>query len=288
MFAIEQVQSRRRAAPALALVTAAVLLAVSLVALRQSRSHKTVVVVPATTVGITCGETVTTSIVVGNDLTCSSGDGLVVGANNITINLNGHTLTGCGTCNRGVINVGHSGVTVENGSVDAWFGGVFTTGATNRLTGIRVSNSRSNGLNIFGAGTLVSSNVVFKNASDSIKVDGANVKLTSNVVRENAGDGVFITPAATGAVVQTNQSENNTTNGIDDQGVATVMTGNVTNGNGGDGIKSATDATATVGTDTANYNGAYGIEGSPSGKDSGGSLAKGNAQATQCKDVVCS
>ena len=109
--------------------------------------------------------------------------------------------------------------------------------------------------------------------------------MTSNVVRENSLAGIQITGTGV-TVVQTNQSENNGGNGIVDGGADATLSGNVTNGNAGDGIRSF-DSTATVASNTANYNGAYGIEASAGGTDGGGNLAKGNTQATQCKDVVC-
>ena len=74
--------------------------------------------------------------------------------------------------------------------------------------------------------------------------------------------------------------------GIGDSGIGTTLTGNVTNANASDGIEA--DPTATIARNTANYNTGYGIKASPGGKDGGGNLAKGNTQATQCKDVVCS
>jgi hypothetical protein len=50
----------------------------------------------------TCGMTITTDVVIGNDLTCSQ-DALVVGADGITIDLGGHTILGVGSdANNGV------------------------------------------------------------------------------------------------------------------------------------------------------------------------------------------
>jgi len=72
-------------------------------------------------VTVTCGESVTTSITVANNLTCAAGDGLSIDAPNITLNLNGHTITGAGT---GVgVSIGQSeptsapGDVLENGTV---------------------------------------------------------------------------------------------------------------------------------------------------------------------------
>ena len=44
-----------------------------------------------------CGDTITTDTTLHADLVNCPGDGLVIGANNITLNLNGHRSTGLGT-----------------------------------------------------------------------------------------------------------------------------------------------------------------------------------------------
>jgi parallel beta-helix repeat protein len=224
------------------------------------------------------------SIVVANDLPCSSGNGLNVGHASITINLNGHTLSGFGGGSYGVNNPGFSAVTIENGTVSGWAEGVVTSGSTNKLSGLRASQNTDTGLVLLGSGSTALGNVLFKNGGFGIRVIASNIKVVSNTVREN-GAGIIVQFGFTGAVFQTNQVENNGGNGIQDDAAGTAMTGNVTNANANDGVFSAGDQTATVASNTANYNG---IEASPGGKDGGGNTAKGNVTAAQCKDVVCS
>jgi len=271
-----------------ALLSALALAGVSALALGHAASPKPVVLVPRATTAVTCGQTITVSIVVGNDLSCASGNGLNVGHASIIINLNGHTFTG-NTASVGVNNSGgFSAVTIENGTVSGWNTGVVTNGSTNKLTGLRATQNNPIGLLLHeGSGSTALNNVSFKNAGVGISATGSNVKVVSNTVRENGGDGITV-QAATGAVVQTNQVENNGSNGIKDQAVGTAITGNVTNANGADGVNSVADGTASIASTTANYNASFGIEASPGGKDGGGDTAKGNGQATQCKDVVCS
>jgi len=289
MAAIEHVQpsGRRPGKIAIAILGTAALVAVTVVALRHSPSPGRVVVLPQATTTVKCGDTITVSITVGNDLANCPSNGLNVGANGIIINLNGHTLTGQ-IGGYGVYNPTFSTVTIENGSVKGWSFGVYDVGPTNKVTGVRASQNDS-GMFVVGTGSTVSADVSFSNTQYGIYVGNAGItgiKVTSNVVRQNGTQGIFVN--GTGTVVQTNQAENNTSNGIYDQGTGNTMTGNITNGNGSDGINSAGDATAAVGTNTANYNSAYGIEAAAGGKDSGGNLAKGNGAAAQCKDVVCS
>src|SRR5436305_12837738 len=67
-----------------------------------------------------CGDTITTSITLTANLACSTPtSGLIVGQNGIVINLNGHSITGPGPAygTVGIMNIGFSHVTVENGAI---------------------------------------------------------------------------------------------------------------------------------------------------------------------------
>jgi parallel beta-helix repeat protein len=76
---------------------------------------------------VTCGETITKDTTLDNDLIDCPGDGIIIGADNITVDLNGHTISGAGTGsgvnNSGVVNQGnfvspgHDWVTIENGTI---------------------------------------------------------------------------------------------------------------------------------------------------------------------------
>src|SRR5215470_817197 len=72
-----------------------------------------------------CGDTITTSVQLRTDLTCP-GDGLIVGADNIVINLDGHTIRGSdGTGSIGIADgvrgPSHSNVTIRNGTIGGYF-----------------------------------------------------------------------------------------------------------------------------------------------------------------------
>ena len=62
-----------------------------------------------------CGEVVTKSIVLGHDLACT-GDGLTIGADGVTIDLNHHSVSGPDTA-AGIRTAGHDGVTVRRGAL---------------------------------------------------------------------------------------------------------------------------------------------------------------------------
>lgn len=69
----------------------------------------------ATGQGVGCGSTITTSVVLQEDLNCS-GTGLVIGADSIVVNLNGHQIVGTGAPGAtGILVNRHSGVQITGG-----------------------------------------------------------------------------------------------------------------------------------------------------------------------------
>jgi hypothetical protein len=105
-------------------------------------------------VTVTCGQIITRDTKVANDLIDCPRHGLVIGAANITLDLNGHTIDGNGVifepcpvdepCNAGIANSGirdgrpingrgFDGVTIANGTVREFAeGGIYITGTRTR------------------------------------------------------------------------------------------------------------------------------------------------------------
>ncbi len=106
-------------------------------------------------VSVDCGETIFTDTKLANDLIDCPNVGIVIGADNITLDLNGHTIDGDAApvegcpadepCDVGIVNTanegarpvngpGHSGVTIKNGSVREFEMGFYGFGIrSNRL-----------------------------------------------------------------------------------------------------------------------------------------------------------
>jgi hypothetical protein len=67
---------------------------------------------------LTCGQTITKDTTLHADLGPCPGDGLVIGATNVKLDLNGHAITGDATGEDvGVLDDGHGGTVVENGRI---------------------------------------------------------------------------------------------------------------------------------------------------------------------------
>src|SRR5215208_6847431 len=108
-----------------------------------------------------CGDTITTDTILHKDLLNCPNNGIIIGADNITLDLNYHTISGDGTaasgcdpeqefCDVGVLNRGHDGVTVVHGSVHEFVVGVWGLNAShNSLLGISSSGNEGAGLGFF-------------------------------------------------------------------------------------------------------------------------------------------
>lgn len=87
-----------------------------------------------------CGQTITSDTTLTADLGPCSNNGLVVGANNITLDLGGYRISGVVGVRgdgAGVLLPNRSGVTVRNGSITAFDGGVaIVNGGGNTVTGV--------------------------------------------------------------------------------------------------------------------------------------------------------
>jgi hypothetical protein len=125
------------AAARLVLLTAAVVGAFALTVGPASANH------------VSCGDTIVADTTLDSDFVNCPNNGIVIGADGITLDLNGHLVDGNGTeaagcdpdrepCDLGVANFGHDGVTVMNGSVREFSVGVLF-GST---TAERVRNNR--------------------------------------------------------------------------------------------------------------------------------------------------
>lgn len=119
--------------------------------------------------GVTCGQTITHDTTLTADLTNCPGDGLVIGADNITINLNDHTIDGTATqlpaCDEpplgsdGIRAGGHDGLTIENGTVQQFVNGIEGGAegegvADSDLHGLVVRDNRFGGIS-FGSNQLL-------------------------------------------------------------------------------------------------------------------------------------
>src|SRR4051812_48606764 len=84
---------------------------------------------------VSCGDTITTDTTLHKDLINCPNNGIIIDADNVTLDLNGHLVDGDGTptagcdpatefCDEGLVALGHDGVTIKHGRVREFADGV--------------------------------------------------------------------------------------------------------------------------------------------------------------------
>jgi parallel beta-helix repeat protein len=169
--------------------------------------------------------------------------GLIVGADNVTIDLNGHAIRGLGTAGgTGIEAVDRTGVTVKNGKITDFAEGVRFFNTSNStieqlvvrrtLTGIRVSRI-DNGTD---------SNRILENtvreSGDGIAVFGAaSSRIAGNTLNGLTGNGILCRDTFSSEVeIEGNRALGNDGAGIALQFCAASVIGNVASDNVGTGI----------------------------------------------------
>jgi parallel beta-helix repeat protein len=202
-------------------------------------------------------------------------DGIVVSANDISIDLNGFAIIGPGACSgtpltctpaagtgSGVERASSSvrGTSVKNGSVSGMgYMGVLLGNQTevknlrvrwNRLDGIYAGTSstvsgntaRENGADGIqgGSGSTVSGNAARGNGDDGIE-GGSGSTVSGNTARENGDIGIY---ASNGSTVSSNTASENGDDGIYAE-AGSMVSGNAAYGNGDDGIHTSSGSTVS-------------------------------------------
>jgi parallel beta-helix repeat protein len=132
---------------------------------------------------VDCGQTITQDTTLDSDLIDCPGDGIVVGADNITLDLNGHTIDGSGPCcGSGVVDgagfppSGHDDVTIRGGTIQQFAGGItLAFGKNHRVSGI-VASGNSDGIQLADAGTLIEDSYLAGNGA-GVRISGSGSHL---------------------------------------------------------------------------------------------------------------
>ncbi len=135
------------------LVGLAVLLTAAVVALVAFGGGAAIAAKP-----LSCGDTITTDVTLHRNLVNCPNNGIIIGADNVTLDLNYHTIDGDGTpnaacnpqdgpCDVGVDIDGHDGIAVVHGSVRQFEDGVIVVATRHtRLLGVSSSSNHYSGI----------------------------------------------------------------------------------------------------------------------------------------------
>jgi parallel beta-helix repeat protein len=166
---------------------------------------------PASANHVSCGDRITADTTLDTDLVNCPNHGIVIAADGVTLDLNGHLVDGDGTpaancdaqkepCDFGLFNDGHDGVTVKDGSVREFASGVLFGTASgrarhNRVLGVSATRNQFAGLGIFSQ---VRSLVRNSSGDGSLDPEGSgmqlgdanHVRIMNNSFRHNAHNGL--------------------------------------------------------------------------------------------------
>ena len=224
---------------------------------------------------IACGQVITENTTLDSDVGPCPGDGIVIGASGITLDLARHRVLGTGT-SVGILAFGHSDVRIANGTVAGFAGGVrvlFGTGVTiedlvvrdNGTDGIVLGSNFNNEVrrNVIAGngaagistgasgGNVIESNVISRNTGPGVHLGSRSGHFASglntvsrNAISENGGDGVLLGGfGVTHTQILGNSISNNGRNGVlvsISRGSAAqccdLIQGNVVRGNAANGI----------------------------------------------------
>lgn len=241
---------------------------------------------PASATHVECGDTITTYTVLDSDVNCAAGQpyGLIIGANDVVLRLNGFTVRGVSDGNSaGIYTTGApfgprpylSGVRIKNGSIEGFDAGVsadLDDSVLYRLTlvtgnyGFQLYGDRNQvlentvdtvfGLTIGGDGAYVWGNDVTIRVGSGIIVGGDRYRIVYNRIdcAEGCGGYAFLTGVghSTYALISRNTVLGNSHTGIAVAGNGAVVTLNESRTHG-TGIR-VSDPAAIVGRNVASDN----------------------------------
>ena len=188
---------------------------------------------------VVCGEVLTESLRVANNLRDCPGDGLLVGAPGITIDLGGHRIDGdLAAGNAGIDNgAGHNDVVIQNGIVSEFESGVLLQGASgNAVTELRVIDNAF-GIDLSSSpGNTLKGNVATNHSMGIRLVAGSDDNLVS--ANDSSGNAIgFYVEASSGNLFTGNLAEGNRVFGVENfSAPGNDYRGNVLRGSGFAGL----------------------------------------------------
>ena len=214
-----------------------------------------------------CGQTITVDTTLTANLSCQ-GDGIVIGAPNVTLDLGGYTITGDGELRDSGVNneAGHAGVKITNGAVTGFGEGVLLTrAAANRVTGLQASGNHLGVVLDSSSNNVLKRIEATKNLIDGIfLVRSSHNKLVRNAINDNEDHGILLL-GSTRNLLKRNKTNRNL-EGIDVKSTEAEgessrnrIQKNRAIGNSDEGIELTGSDRNTVRANKASVNGGYGF-----------------------------
>lgn len=219
---------------------------------------------PALAVVPACGSTINVNTTLTGNMTCP-GNGLNIGAPNVTLDLNGFSITGPGPDVRPApdqiyagVRVNRSGAVVKNGRIEAFTIAVTTTSAGDNVevTGLTLRNNGQGyltqsgapgGLAPFSDNTWFHHNTIIASTSSAIVIQGNGHRVESNNI---LGNRFGVSIQGSSVTFRANTVDGNQSTGVNVGGNVlgdhNVVTGNTITSNAGNGVNIGGPSTTKV------------------------------------------
>lgn len=173
------------------------------------------------------------SYVLTESLVCTSGDGITISTDHVSLDLNGFTLQGNPGGHGIAVSGSRKALRVHNGAVANWGDRAIRAGTADHsvFENLRISGNAGDGLNV-GNGCLIRNVVSWDNGGGGIRTQNESLIIDS-ASRNNASNGVQV---LSGCVVQRVTARENTLAGIQAGDLSLVLDSS-TRGNLKDGIQ---------------------------------------------------
>jgi len=221
-----------------------------------------------------CKQTVMESIILTEDITCVKENlgqfdaGLDVGADNIVIDCQGHTLTGPGGFSdyypRGINNNGHNNVTIKNCTIADFYTSIMFSGASNStIENNNLSYSTNYGLYFKSSSNnnTIANNLISYNGNNALIFTGCSENLLiNNTVNYNSQIAFSFTESSNNNTFIGNTANSNYMYGfLLRDSTNNILINNIANSNEYEGIVIWDSSNTTLDNNTANSNLARGI-----------------------------
>ena len=172
-----------------------------------------------------CGQVITQNVVLTSNLNCADSDGLIVGASDIVIDLNGHTISGPDVDSQektsskvGIMIPNMNNVVVQDGTIQGFQAGVLMTGSQN--VELKSIVSKNNQIGAFSTGASIVNAHLSILMNNEIGFAGHSTQqptLENNIIYQNALAGITLVNTDNGVITLNSITESGNGLYVDNQ-----------------------------------------------------------------------
>ncbi len=172
-----------------------------------------------------CGQVITQNVVLTSNLNCADSDGLIVGASDIVIDLNGHTISGPDVDSQektsskvGIMIPNMNNVVVQDGTIQGFQAGVLMTGSQN--VELKSIVSKNNQIGAFSTGASIVNAHLSILMNNEIGFAGHSTQqptLENNILYQNALAGITLVNTDNGVITLNSITESGNGLYVDNQ-----------------------------------------------------------------------